>query len=104
MGGQADGQIALPIFASKHRRSLYEPNPAMRLVHRRFMLWCKSLLFANIVPRDSSTANAMNLRRCNARYVYRLDLKAAFASVDLARLAELLRMNLEEDCGLDAAQ
>lgn len=81
-----------PLSGLKKRRVIYMPNPAMKSLHKRFLVKLRPLLYlpfaTGAVPRGSARANVVIHR--NSRYFYITDLRDAFLSVDDGRLLKVL--------------
>jgi len=86
----------------KHRL-VYAPNEAMALLHTRFRKYLYTLPAPGIAPGGMILGRYMRSRTNSLRNIYRhernrnfyiVDLKEAFPSVDIRRLAEIL-------CGID---
>src|SRR5450755_2429843 len=100
-----DGQLFSPAFSPCHIhdvnassgqekwRQIERPNNAMREVHRRlrrYLAKLKTELPYAIGARAGGSPRVNLLPHRYHRYFYVLDLKSAYRSVDLDRLAEVL--------------
>jgi len=85
------------VSGQRKRRTIHNPNEAMRVLHRRFLVWLRGrwVSLPNATGARKRSSPLKNVRRHqHNRHFYLLDIKDAYGHVDGEKLAPLL-------CGLD---
>jgi hypothetical protein len=81
-----------PLSGLKKTRTLWAPNKAMRMIHRRFYKYLRTLMklpyATGAVPKSSPLKNVEHHRR--QRFFYLLDIRNFFPSIKGTILAEML--------------
>lgn len=82
-----------PLSGSRKQRVLYDPNPAMRTLHRRFLIWLRSrwisLPCATGARKGASPVRNVQ-RHQSQRYFCLLDIESAYWNVDGKKLAQVI--------------